>query len=133
VTTVVGYHHVSLSVSNLARSTEWYQRVLGLDIIAHIEGNTFSRTRLGFPDGDHTFTLTCHRDRSKLPFNERQVGLDHIAFRVAVLEDLYELVNRLASGNIENSGLKAFSDGGAVVTLRDPDDIQLEMYFRAPG
>lgn len=34
MTDVLGYHHLSLSVTDLGKSTEWYQQVLGLDVAA---------------------------------------------------------------------------------------------------
>ncbi len=34
MTEVLGYHHLSLSVTDLGKSTEWYQQVLGLDVAA---------------------------------------------------------------------------------------------------
>ena len=41
MTEVLGYHHLSLSVTDLGKSTEWYQQVLGLDVAVEIEGDGF--------------------------------------------------------------------------------------------
>jgi catechol 2,3-dioxygenase-like lactoylglutathione lyase family enzyme len=44
---VQGYHHVSLSVSDLAKSAEWYRRALGFEIDAEIEGTLFAALACG--------------------------------------------------------------------------------------
>jgi catechol 2,3-dioxygenase-like lactoylglutathione lyase family enzyme len=55
---VVGFHHLSLSVTDLARSTAWYQAVLGVEVIGEVEGKTFRRIRLRSPGDGVTLTLT---------------------------------------------------------------------------
>ena len=121
------YHHVSLSVSDLGASTDFYREVLGLEVVAEIEGATFRRNRLRPPDGALTLTLTAHEDRSTEGFSERRPGLDHVAFRVdgAELASWKERFERLG---IDHSGIKESSGGSAMITLRDPDGIQLEVF-----
>ncbi|MDQ3978477.1 MAG: VOC family protein, partial [Actinomycetota bacterium] len=57
MTEVQGYHHVSLSVSDLGKSAEWYRHTLGFEIDAEIEGDGFRRTRLRAPGSGLTLTL----------------------------------------------------------------------------
>ena len=61
---ILGFHHLSLTVTDLARSTQWYQSVLGLDLIAEIEGEGFSRMRLRAPNSGTTLSLTAHTQRA---------------------------------------------------------------------
>ncbi len=82
MTQVLGFHHLSLSVTDLARSTEWYRQVLGLDVAAQIQGEGFSRTRLRAPESGVTLTLTRHDQESGEPFDERRPGMDHVAIQV---------------------------------------------------
>jgi catechol 2,3-dioxygenase-like lactoylglutathione lyase family enzyme len=50
MTDIVGFHHLSLSVSDLGTSTQWYQEVLGLEVTTpEFEGPGFHRTRLAAP------------------------------------------------------------------------------------
>jgi catechol 2,3-dioxygenase-like lactoylglutathione lyase family enzyme len=79
---VLGYHHLSLSVTDLGKSTEWYQQVLGLEVAAEIEGEGFRRTRLRAPNSGVTLTLTRHDEQSGKSFDERRPGMDHVAFAV---------------------------------------------------
>jgi glyoxylase I family protein len=128
VAQVEAFHHVSLSVRDLARSTEWYRRVLGFDIAAEVEGATFRRVRLRSPGGGPTLTLTEHHDAPTQPFDERRAGLDHVAFQLAGLDDLAVLERRFEELGVVRSDVKQASGGAAMVTLRDPDNIQLEVF-----
>lgn len=125
---LLAFHHVSLSVTDLDRSVAWYQEVLGLEITAQVEGASFRRTRMRSAPGGVTFTLTCHDERSGDPFDERRTGMDHVAFRLAH-EDLPAWKARLEELGVEHSDVKSSSTQTAMLTLRDPDSIQLELFF----
>lgn len=122
---LLSYHHLSLSVSDLDRSVDWYQQVLGLEITAQVEGATFRRTRMRAPGGDVTLTLTCHDERSGDAFDERRAGLDHVSIRV---DDLQAWKTRLEQHDVVHSDVKPLSGTASMVTLRDPDNIQLEIF-----
>lgn len=127
-TELLGYAHLSLSVTDVDRSVAWYQEVLGLQITAQIDGTSFRRTRMRSPGGGVTFTLTCHDDRSGDRFDERRTGMDHVSFRVAP-EELPDWISRLARLGVDHSDVKSSYGDTAMITLRDPDDIQLELFF----
>ena len=124
---ILGFQHVSFSVNDLGKSTQWYHETLGLDIGAEFDGNGFRRARLRAPGSDVTLTLTCHGRKSGEPFDERRAGLDHVAFRVGGVEDVYELKRRFEELGVNHSEVKT-SGGAAAITLRDPDNIQLEVF-----
>jgi glyoxylase I family protein len=125
---IQGYHHVSLSVSDLGKSAEWYRETLGFEIDAEIEGNGFRRTRLRAPGSGLTLTLTAHEQQSSEPFDERRVGVDHIAFNVGSAEAVQELKGRFEELGVVHSDVKQAASGSAMITLRDPDNIQLEVF-----
>ena len=125
---ILGYHHVSLSVSDLGKSTEWYRQTLGLDIDAEFDGNGFRRARLRAPGSGTTLTLTAHDRASGDPFSEHRPGLDHVAFQVGGVEDVQELKSRFEELGVDHSDVKKASSGAAMITLRDPDNIQLEVF-----
>ncbi len=124
---VLGYHHLSLSVRDLPRSTAWYQKVLGLEITAQIEGEGFQRTRLKAPGGGVTLTLTCHDAGSADPFDERRVGMDHVSF-VVEAGSVPALKARFEELGLEHSDMKEYPGGVCTITFRDPDNIQLEVF-----
>jgi glyoxylase I family protein len=128
MTDVLGYHHLSLSVSDLDKSTEWYQQVLGLDVAAQIEGEGFRRTRLRAPGSGVTLTLTRHDQESGEPFSERRPGMDHVAFNVGGVDAVEALKEQFAQLGVQHSEVKTGSGGTAMITLRDPDNIQIEVF-----
>lgn len=121
------YHHVSLSVTDLGRSTEWYEQVLGLRTVAEIEGAGFRRNRLRAGDDGFTLTLTCHDGDASGAFDERRPGLDHVAFQVEPA-DIAPLRQRFEQLGVDHSEVKESSAGTAMITLRDPDNVQLEVF-----
>jgi glyoxylase I family protein len=125
---ILGYHHVSLSVTDLSKSAAWYQQTLGLEVDADIEGNGFRRTRLRAPQSGVTLTLTSHEQQSGERFDERRAGVDHIAFNVGGVEDVQELKSRFEQLGVDHSEVKQAGSGTAMITLRDPDNIQLEVF-----
>ena len=127
MTQVQGYHHVSLSVSDLGKSAEWYRQALGFETDAEIEGDGFRRTRLRAGSG-LTLTLTAHEQHSGEPFDERRVGVDHIAFNVGSADAVQQLKGRFDELGVVHSDVKQAASGSAMITLRDPDNIQLEVF-----
>ena len=125
---VLGYHHLSLSVSDLGKSTEWYQQVLGLDVAAQIEGDGFRRTRLRDSGSGVTLTLTSHQQESGVRFSERRPGLDHVAFNVGGVPEVEALKARFEALGVDHSPVKSSTTGTALITLRDPDNIQIEVF-----
>lgn len=125
---VQSYNHLSLSVTDLARSPEWYHSVLGLDVDAEIEGAGFRRTRLRSPGRGTTLTLTSHDSQSSEPFDERRAGMDHVSFGVGAVEDVKDLKRRFEQLGVDHSEVKETTPGSAMITLRDPDNIQLEVF-----
>ena len=128
MTEVLGYHHLSLSVTDLGKSTEWYQQVLGLEVAAEIEGEGFRRTRLRAPNSGVTLTLTRHDEQSGESFSERRPGMDHVALAVGGVAEVEGLKDRFAELGVQHSEVKASSGGTAMITLRDPDNIQIEVF-----
>ena len=66
-------------------------------------------------------------------FDERRTGLDHMSFAVAARADLDAWASWLDSLGVENSGVTDTDDPVpySVVVFRDPDNIQLELFYMA--
>ena len=60
-------------------------------------------------------------------FDERRVGLDHFAFRVADEDELRNWVARFDEKGVEHTGIIDTGYGPTVV-FRDPDNLQLEFF-----
>lgn len=128
MTEVLGYHHLSLSVTDLGKSTEWYRQVLGLEVVAEIEGQGFRRNRLRAAGSGVTLTLTAHDQESGEPFDERHPGMDHVAFAVGSVQDVEALKGEFDRLGVIASEVKSTQNGTAMITLRDPDNIQVEVF-----
>ena len=131
MTLITGYHHVSLTVTDVARSAAWYGDVLGFAVEAESEGVGYRRTRLRHRQAGISLTLTRHDDGEGEPFSERRTGLDHLAFAVPSVELVEAFRRRFKELGVVHSELKPHGRGpgdGAVVTLRDPDNVQLEVF-----
>jgi catechol-2,3-dioxygenase len=66
-----------------------------------------------------------------LPFNERRVGLDHLAFTCSSRSELEAWQIRLDELGIVNGGV-VDAAYGSVLSFRDPDNIALEFFAPSP-
>lgn len=125
---ITGFHHASFTVSDREKSVVWYQEVLGFERHSEVEAKTFRRTRMRHPDSGITVTLTQHEGGSGDRFDERRIGLDHLALAVRDLDDLHAWKRRFEERGVDHSEITERSPGAAAITLRDPDNIQLEVF-----
>lgn len=115
-------HHLSLSVRDLARSTAWYGKVLGLEVSREVQGKSFQRAILRVPGGVPVLGLTRHDDNAGDSFSEVRTGIDHVAFGVVSPEELDVWAQRF-----EAAGVLYSRPRPGLVVFRDPDGIQLEL------
>ena len=73
--------------------------------------------------------LQQHRANPGEPFDPSRTGGDHLAFRVASRRELDGWAARLADLGVVHSPV-ADRAYGSVLCLRDPDGIQLELFWR---
>lgn len=123
--------HVTLTVSDLDRSVPWYERVFDTKVVLAEDPGPFRRavmliggqTVVGF----HQFPDPA----DTLPFNERRVGLDHLAFACTSRSELEAWQARLDGLGVANGGVVDAAYGSAL-SFRDPDNIALE-FFALPS
>jgi glyoxylase I family protein len=123
--------HVTLTVSDLNRSVLWYERLFDTKLVWDEEPGPFRRavwivggqTLVGF----HQFPDPANT----LPFNERRVGLDHLAFACSSRSELEAWEVRLDRLGSVNGGVVDAAYGSGL-SFRDPDNIALE-FFAAPS
>jgi glyoxylase I family protein len=74
--------------------------------------------------------LTEHRGFRSDPFDERRVGLDHLAWVVSNRVELDEWAARLAAAGVVHSPVAPANSipNAYVLVCRDPDNIQLELF-----
>jgi len=124
-----------LTVTNLERSLAWYRDLFGMTVRRAYEPEDKSQRDacLIEPSTGLELCLVEYAGGARRPFSEFTPGLDHLEFLVADRNDLDDWVERLDSLGIAHSGVKEPSyTRNAIVTFRDPDNIQLEFFWRAP-
>ena len=132
---ITGQLSPTLTVTNLPQSTGWYRRLLDMTVRREYEPPD-GRQRdvcLVEPMTGLEICLVEYRTGPRHPFSEFQPGLDHLEFLVANRHDLDDWVGRLDALGITHSGVKEPPyTRNAMLTFRDPDNIQLEFFWRAP-
>jgi catechol 2,3-dioxygenase-like lactoylglutathione lyase family enzyme len=125
-----GFGHIELTVRDADASAAWYEHVLG-----------FFRRGDHRPENAHVIVME-HRsgmilgfwqhgpEPSRDVFDEFRTGLDHIAFQVATRDAIDEWAAHFDSLGVERSEPVDVGPHGIVLTFRDPDNIQLEVYWR---
>lgn len=124
---------VILTVSDVDRSAAWYCDLLGMEETSRYvqpDGH-IALVHLAGPRSGVEVCLVAHRSGGG-GFDERRIGLDHLEFLVARRSDLDAWAARLDVLGIHHSGVKEPSyTPNAMLTFRDPDNIQLEFFWRA--
>jgi catechol 2,3-dioxygenase-like lactoylglutathione lyase family enzyme len=124
--------HVAVTVSDRARSIQWYSALFGSEPVLDEDeqGGTFHHTVYLLPGGQ-LFGLHTHTEPQSGGFDERRVGLDHVAFACADRSELEAWAAHLDQLGIKHGGLYDAAYGSGV-SFRDPDDIALE-FFAPPA
>lgn len=125
---ITGYHHLSLTVRDVARSTAWWKEVLGFEVFRQFERDGMTKVVMRHPASGAWFSLTGHGGRgSGDTFSEFRTGMDHVAFAVADRAELERWQERFEELGVEHSEIKP-SVVGDLIAFRDPDSIQFEVY-----
>jgi glyoxylase I family protein len=127
-----GIHHFGLTVRDVEASAAWYTEVLGFHRVGEFESSdgALRKVFLRHLGLQARLGLTQHRDGPQELFDESRVGLDHLAFGVTDRAELDAWARRLDASSTVHSVIAPANSihGGAVLVLRDPDNIQLELF-----
>jgi catechol 2,3-dioxygenase-like lactoylglutathione lyase family enzyme len=118
--------HVAVTVRDLDVSVPWYTRLFGAEPVLDEDTGPFRHvvwaiggTLIGlhqFPDGD-----------TSTSFDERRIGLDHIAFACLDRTELEKWEAHLDELGVAHGDIKDASYGSGL-SFRDPDNLPLEMF-----
>lgn len=125
---VQGFSHVSLSVRDREKSLAFYRGVLGFDALQRLEDEAFDEIVMVHPAG-MVLCLQQHHSNSGEAADPARTGADHLAFRVGTRDELDAWAGHLAELGVRHSPV-IDRDYGAVLCLRDPDEFQLELFYR---
>ncbi|MFJ7066565.1 VOC family protein [Streptomyces sp. NPDC101115] len=127
---IAGIGHVTLTVSDVKRSAEFYNRLLDTQTVLDIEDEFGPFMAVASPVviiGFRTHEATNPSDA----FDPTRVGLDHLAFHVADQAAIEAWEARLDEQEIAHSDVVEDPSGGIHLNFKDPDTIALEFYLPA--
>ena len=128
------FSHVRLTVTDIDRSREFYERLFGWPIAFEVPPGADEATREQFAflfggvlyqlgDG----SLLGLRPVANDTFDENRVGLDHLSFAVGSVADLHAAAALLDEHGVPHEPVKDIR-AAYLLEFRDPDNIALELF-----
>lgn len=131
-----GYAHVRLTVTNIERSKKFYDEVFGWPVAIDASDSV---NEPGVTESVEKFyggvvyqtpqgTLFGLRPVGEDSFDSTRTGLDHVSFAVADRAALEAAQKALHAAGIAHGEIVDLDDAGiAILSIQDPDDINLEL------
>ena len=110
-------------------SRAWYGDVLGFEMIEEVHDERYDEWVLLHPRNGVVLCMQQHRSNGGEEFDPARTGGDHVALRVASRADLNEWklwLEKLDASTPPSSTGRY----GSVLCFKDPDRIQLELFYR---
>jgi len=124
--TFTGVAHVALTVEDLARSKDWYSKMLDWQPVMEGEGDgvTFA---VGALPGGTLIGLRQYERGGAGGFDPTRIGLDHLALNVDSPDQLADWERRFTALGVTHDPTQQ-TPYGHVLNFKDPDGIALEIY-----
>jgi catechol 2,3-dioxygenase-like lactoylglutathione lyase family enzyme len=129
-------HHLRLTVTDIARSRDFYTRLLGFNVAVAAPESEDPKSDPSYPvlwggvvmsKGKYLLGLRPVADKGDR-FDEDRVGLDHLSFNVESRAALDEAIKALDENHVPRGEVRELTSFGiCVLPFRDPDNIQLEL------
>jgi len=115
--------HIHLKVADIDRSLDFYQGVLGFEVMVRMDSAAF----LSAGGYHHHIALNTWDSKGAAPAPRNAAGLYHLAILYPSRRDLAAALRRVLDHGIK---LEGASDHGVseALYLRDPDDNGVELY-----
>jgi catechol 2,3-dioxygenase-like lactoylglutathione lyase family enzyme len=134
---ISGCHHIRLTVTDIARSRDFYTEVLGFSVLVQSPGDPEDPAVRADPNqlyGGAVLSsgslilglrpVAAAGDR----FDSEKPGLDHLSFNVASRSVLEDVRQALSDRNVVHGEIKELAGFGiAIMSIDDPDGIHLEL------
>jgi catechol 2,3-dioxygenase-like lactoylglutathione lyase family enzyme len=124
-------HHVTLTVTQLRRSADWYQALLGPAAEVERRGPGWERIRMQWTSG-LVIGLTRHDRTGEHAFDATRPGLDHLGLTCRSEAEVRWWADRLDALGCDHGPVEVVPYGWAV-TARDPDAIPIEFFCAVPA
>ncbi len=121
--------HISFSATDAETSAAFWRQVFGFSDLERIEGDGWRAVLLIHPQTSTIIELRQHDANGGERLDPARTGFDHLGLKV---DDRSEL--DVWQAHFERLGVPhtptLHRDSGSVLTFRDPDGIQLELFYR---
>lgn len=120
--------HVHLKVANIQRALDFYQKLLGFELVTSYGDQAVFISAGGY---HHHIGLNTWHSKDAPPAKKGGVGLYHTAILYPTRKDLAMIFDRLRNANYPMTGA---SDHGVseALYLNDPDGNGVELYWDRP-
>jgi glyoxylase I family protein len=130
-----GFAHVRLTVTDIARSKAFYDKLFGWPIVIDSSESVdengvrespdkfYGGTIYATPQG----TLFGLRPVGSETFDSTTTGLDHVSFAVESRDELEAAAKALDEADITHGEITDLGGAGFIMSFQDPDDINIEL------
>ena len=121
--------HISFSARDAEKSAAWWSHVFDLTEVDRVAHDTWRAILLIHPPTATIIEFQQHDENNGEPFDPRRTGFDHMGFKVDDRAELDEWRAHFERLGVTHSPI-VDSEYGSVLTFKDPDGIQFEMFYR---
>jgi catechol-2,3-dioxygenase len=118
-----GMRHIALKVKDVVQSKNFYQEILGMDVVWE-------------PDAENVYlssgcdNIAIHRVSANFANDAQEKQLDHLGFVVESIERVKELEQEFTAKGVRMvHPFKIHRDGSASFYCSDPDGIVIQMLY----
>lgn len=123
--------HISFSVRDAEKTAAWWKEVFELVDLDAVSGDGWTGVLLMHPASSTIVEFQQHDENQGEAFDPRRTGFDHMGLLVESREELDAWRSRFEQLGVTHTPT-VDRDYGSVLTFKDPDGIQFEMFF-TPG
>jgi catechol 2,3-dioxygenase-like lactoylglutathione lyase family enzyme len=123
--------HIALKVTDLNRSLQFYQHVLGLELIRQVDTDEQGGRAAFLRAGAQKLDLFCRQDFVAAD-KEKPVGMDHLCLSVEA-ESVHDVVTYLHEKDVDIFWGPVERENSTSVYVYDPDGVHVELRLDAPG
>lgn len=121
--------HVSFSARDAERSASWWREVFGMVELDRVEGDGWRAILLIHESSGVVIEFQQHDRNAGETFDPARTGFDHLGFKVDRRADLDAWQRTFERLGVVHTPV-VDRDYGSVLTFKDPDGIQCEMFHR---
>lgn len=121
--------HISFSSRDAEASARWWCDVFGMQELDRVAGDGWRGILLIHQPSATVIEFQQHDANQGETFDPARTGLDHLGFKVDSVDELDEWQQRFERCGVVHTPT-VHRDYGSVLTFKDPDQIQFEMFYR---